>query len=116
MDMHFVPLFTKYNTKESKLAQFECHLFHITMTDNKINSTYFPHKALPKVYGEPTFKHIYDSTHVLLKQNASSIPMSLTGGNHGILALLLDHIEYKALVTEQEWLKPDHPGPPTTYY
>ena len=69
------------------------------MTDNKIDSAYFPCKALPKIFDKPMFKSIYD-THALLKQNASNIPTSLAGRNHGLLALFLDHIKYKAL-TEQ---------------
>jgi hypothetical protein len=80
------------------------------MTENKINATYFPHKTIPKVYGEPTFKSIYD-THALLKQNASSVPSSLAGGNHGLLALIIDNEEYNDL-TDQVWIEPDHPGAP----
>ena len=75
-----------------------------------MNSTLFPHKTLPKVYGEPTFKSIFD-THILLKQNASQVPSTLGGGGHGLLPLIMPHTEYVAL-TGAVWIEPPHPGPP----
>ena len=80
------------------------------MTENTIKTTYFPHQTLPKVYGQPTYKTLYETAQKL-RDNASAVKSTLGGGNHGLLALLMTPPTYHAL-TGHPWIDPVHPGNP----
>ena len=80
------------------------------MSENVIKSTYFPHQTLPKVYGEPSFKTLYDTAQ-RLRDNASAVKTTLGGGNHGLLAVLLTKAAYHA-ITGHHWVELVHPGNP----
>lgn len=68
----------------------------------------FPTPILPKIGGEPTREPILN-IHRLLCQNASAIPTSLGGGNHGHLALTLNNAEYQ-FRTGNAFVAPVNPG------
>ena len=78
------------------------------MAENSIKSTFFPHQTLPKVYGEPTFQTLYDTSQ-RLRDNASAVKTTLGGGGHGLLAVLLSPATYHA-ITGNVWAEPAHPG------
>ena len=63
---------------------------------------------ITRIIGTPTFKAI-NSRHKILKQNASSVRTTLGGGNHGLLALVLNAADYTQL-TNAVWIEPIHPG------
>ena len=50
--------------------------------------SYFEHPVLTAIYGEPTYEtlHHLKNEH---KANASSLPTTLGGGNHGYLIMIL---------------------------
>ena len=76
-----------------------------------VKDTYFQHKVLTKIHGKPT----YESLQYLLtelKANASSVPSTLGGGQHGHLGLLLSNARYAAVAPFQPaWVTPGNPGP-----
>ena len=78
------------------------------MAENSIKATFFPHQTLPKVYGEPTFQTLYDTSQ-RLRDNASAVKTTLGGGGHGLLAVLLSPATYHA-ITGHVWAEPAHPG------
>ena len=80
------------------------------MSENVIESTFFPYQTLPKVYGEPTFQTLYDTAQHL-QDNVSAVKTTLGGGNHGHLALILTPVVYHA-ITGHNWVEPVHPGNP----
>ena len=58
-----------------------------------VNDTFFQHKVLTKVHGQPS----YESLQILsteLKANAASVPSTLGGGLYGHLGLVLSLERY----------------------
>ena len=78
------------------------------MASNDASNAIDNFQPLTKVIGTPTFKAI-NARHKTLKQNASSVVTTLAGGNHGLLALVIDAAEYTQL-TNVVWIEPVNPG------
>jgi hypothetical protein len=75
-----------------------------------VNDTYFQHKVLTKIHGQPAYESLQNiSTE--LKANASSVPSTLGGGLHGHLGLLLSDARYITLPHAILWTTPGNPGP-----
>ena len=55
--------------------------------------SYFEHLVLTKIRGEPTYETLHHLKNEL-KGNASSVPTTLGGGNHGYLGMILMSAEY----------------------
>ena len=75
-----------------------------------VNDTYFQHKVLTRVHGQPT----YDTLQTLsteIKANAASVPSTLGGGSYGHLGLVLSADRYATLATALPWISPANPGP-----
>eukprot|EP00957_Ditylum_brightwellii_P017533 1320746-Ditylum_brightwellii.AAC.1 len=47
------------------------------------------HQVLPRNIGQPTYENLYEM-HKLLMENASTIPSTIGGGNHGHLGLVIE--------------------------
>ena len=74
-----------------------------------VNETYFQHKVLTRIHGQPT----YDSLQTLsteIKANAASVPSTLGGGQYGHLGLILSDARYTALAHTVPWISPANPG------
>ena len=71
---------------------------------------YFEHPTLTKIPGEPSYATLHTLTKEL-KANASSVPSTLGGGNHGYLGLVLSAANYALLTPNTPFLRPAHPGP-----
>jgi hypothetical protein len=85
------------------------------MVEEIING--FPNPIIPKIYHEPTFEDIQETTR-LLNDNAISIPSMAGGGAHGHLGIITTQVEYAAISTSP-WVKPYNPNaipiiPPVT--
>ena len=76
--------------------------------DTNYVDTYFDHKKLTKIHGEPTFQHLKDLKDQL-RANAASVPSTLGGGLYGHLGLVLDPTEYTS-VSGTPYVHP--PAPP----
>ena len=70
--------------------------------------TYFDHKKLTPISGEPTFQTLKDLKDEL-RANAASVPSDLGGGLYGHLGLVLSATEY-AQVTPHAYIRPADPG------
>ena len=71
--------------------------------------SYFNHLVLTKICGEPT----YETFHHLkndLKTNASSVPTTLVGGNHGYLGMILTSTEYRRITLTDPFTWPPNLG------
>jgi hypothetical protein len=75
-----------------------------------VKDTYFQHKVLTKIHGKPTYESL-QTAFTELKANASSVPSTLGGGQHGHLGLLLSNARYTALPNSLPWTTPGNPGP-----
>jgi hypothetical protein len=77
---------------------------------NGINylETYFEYPELTKISGEPNSESLYKLRNEL-KANAQSVYSNLSDGAHGHLALVVNATQY-ALITNQPFDRPDHPG------
>ena len=71
--------------------------------------TYFLHKELTKIHGEPTYETIHN-LHKEVKANAASVPSTLGGGALGHLGLAITPEQY-ALISNAAFVRPNHPGP-----
>eukprot|EP00957_Ditylum_brightwellii_P141240 10761021-Ditylum_brightwellii.AAC.1 len=69
----------------------------------------FPHLVLPRLVGQSTYKNLYE-IHKLLMENASKIPSTIGGGNHGHLGLIIEAPKYLQL-TGVAFTMPPNPGP-----
>jgi hypothetical protein len=76
-----------------------------------VKDTYFQHKVLTRIHGQPTYESLQNSLITELKANASSVPSTLGGGQHGHLGLLLSDERYIALPDTLQWVTPGNPGP-----
>lgn len=73
-----------------------------------VRDIYFQHRTLVKIHGKPT----YESLKILLNQikaNASSVPTTIGGGNHGHLGLVLSDLRY-ATLSNTPFATPHNPG------
>jgi hypothetical protein len=72
--------------------------------------TYFQHKLLTKVVGQPTYESLQNlSTEI--KANASSVPSTIGGGLYGHLGLILSDLRYATLADTVPWVTPTNPAP-----
>ena len=78
------------------------------MASNDASNAIENFQPITKVIGTPTFNAI-NARHKVLRQNASSVLTTLAGGNHGLLALILNDADYTAL-TGAVWIEPANPG------
>jgi hypothetical protein len=74
-----------------------------------VNDTYFQHKVLTKIHGQPSYESL-QNVSTELKANASSVPSILGGGQHGHLGLLLSDARYATLPHSIPWATPGNPG------
>ena len=75
-----------------------------------VTDTYFQHKVLSKVHGQPTYETLQTlSTEV--KANAASVPSTLGGGLYGHLGLIMSDERYATLANSVPWVTPGNPGP-----
>ena len=78
------------------------------MASNDASNAIENFQPITKVIGTPTFKAI-NARHKVLRQNSSSILTTLAGGNHGLLALIVNAADYTAL-TGAVWIEPVNSG------
>ena len=74
----------------------------------RVNDTYFQHPVLTRIHGPPA----YGTLQVIfseLKANASSVPSTLGGGQHGHLGLVLPEAKYLQLPNTAPWVTPLNP-------
>ena len=76
-----------------------------------VNDTYFQHKVLTRVHGQPTYKTLQTLLTTKIKANASSVPSTLGGGQYGHLRLILSAARYATLANTVPWVSPPNPGP-----
>ena len=69
----------------------------------------FPYPTIPRIEGRPTHQSIKE-LKTLLYENASSIPSTLGGGNHGHLGVPMATTAY-TLLTGTAFNAPANPGP-----
>jgi hypothetical protein len=83
------------------------------MVSSGINyrETYLEFPELTKLQGKPNAESLYKLRNEL-KANAQAVTSSLSDGAHGHLALVLSVTQY-ALLTNQPFVRPVHPGPLT---
>ena len=81
----------------------------MVLTGINYQETYFEFPELTKLQGEPTSESLFKLCNEL-KANAQSIYSNLSDGFHGHLALVLSAAQY-ALLTDQPFERPVHPGP-----
>ena len=70
---------------------------------------YFEHKALTQIIGEPTLSTLRLMI-LQLKANASSVPSTLGGGQHGYIGVILSPVTYSTLNPMQPFVPPVHLG------
>lgn len=75
-----------------------------------VNDTYFQHKVLTRIHGQPTYETL-QTLATELKANAASVPSTLGGGRFGHLGLILSDIRYATLADTVPWVSPANPGP-----
>jgi hypothetical protein len=75
-----------------------------------VNDTYFQHKVLTRVHGQPTYETL-QTLATEIKANASSVPSTLGGGQYGHLGLILSTDRYATLANTVPWVSPPNPGP-----
>jgi hypothetical protein len=75
-----------------------------------VKDTYFQHKVLTKIHGQPTYESL-QNLFTELKANASSVPSTLGGGQNGHLGQMLYDVRYAALPHATPWVSPGNPGP-----
>jgi hypothetical protein len=75
-----------------------------------VNDTFFQHKVLTKVHGQPTYESL-QTISTELKANAASVPSTLGGGLYGHLGLVLSPGRYATLANTVPWVTPVNPPP-----
>jgi hypothetical protein len=75
-----------------------------------VNDTYFQHKVLTKIHGQPSYE-CFQNVSTELKANATSVTSTLGGGQNGHLGLLLSNARYIILPHAIPWGTPGNPGP-----
>jgi hypothetical protein len=84
--------------------------FLMTTSLPSVNDTYFQHKVLTRVHGQPTYETL-QTISIEIKANASSVPSTLGGGLYGHLGLVLSADRYATLAGTVPWISPPNPGP-----
>jgi hypothetical protein len=75
-----------------------------------VNDTYFQHKVLTKIHGQPVYESLQTLT-TEIKANAVSVPSTLGGGLYGHLGLIVSDERYATLANTVPWISPTNPGP-----
>jgi len=75
-----------------------------------VTDTYFQHKVLTRLHGQPTFETLQTLANEI-KANAASVPSTLGGGHFGHLGLILSDARYATLADTIPWISPVNPGP-----
>jgi hypothetical protein len=65
--------------------------------------------VLTKIHGKPVYESL-QNVLIELKANASSVPSTLGGGQHGHLGLLLSTVRYLTVPLAVPWVTPGNPG------
>jgi hypothetical protein len=82
----------------------------MTVSDGiNYHETYFEYPELTKIHGEPNSESLYKVCNELMA-NVQSVDSNLSDGARGHLALVLTAAQY-ALITDEPFVRPDHPGP-----
>ena len=71
--------------------------------------SYFEHLVLTEIRGEPTYETLHHLKNEL-KENASLVPSTLGGGNHGYLGIILTPTEYRHIAPTNPFTRPPNPG------
>ena len=71
--------------------------------------SYFEHRVLTKIHREPTYETLHHLKNEL-KTNASSVPTTLGGNNHGYLGMILTSAEYHRITLADTFTRPPNPG------
>ena len=71
--------------------------------------SYFENPVLTAIRGEPTYETLHHIKNEL-KSNASSVPTTLGGGNHGYLCMILASAEYRRIAPTDTFTRPQNPG------
>ena len=74
-----------------------------------VSETYFQHKVLTKISGQPTYETLLVLSNEV-RANAASVPSTLGGGLYGHLGLTMSDIRYATLANSAPWITPGHPG------
>ena len=74
-----------------------------------VNETYFQHKVLTRLHGQPTYETL-QTLSTEIKANAASVPSTLGGGQYGHLGLILSDARYITLAHTIPWISPANPG------
>jgi hypothetical protein len=75
-----------------------------------VTDTYFQHKVLTSLHGQPTYKTL-QTLATEIKANAASVLSTLGGGHFGHLGLILSDARYATLAITVPWISPVNPGP-----
>ena len=79
------------------------------MSSNDASTAIGSFQSILTCISTPTYTDVTER-HQILKQNASIVTTTLTGGNHGLLlVLIIPNAEY-VLLTQQVWIEPPNPG------
>jgi uncharacterized coiled-coil protein SlyX len=73
-------------------------------------NTYFEYTDLTKIHGAPTAENLLRMQREL-RANASSVYSDLAGGEHGHLFLVLTDVQIGIVAPNQQYDRPQHPGP-----
>ena len=73
-------------------------------------NTYFEYTDLTKIHGAPTAENLLRMQREL-RANASSVYSDLAGGQHGHLFLVLTDVQIGIVAPNQQYDRPQHPGP-----
>ena len=71
--------------------------------------SYFKHPVLTRIRREPTYETLHHLKNEL-KSNASFIPTTLVGGNHGYLGVILTPVEYHRIAPADLFIRPPNLG------
>ena len=71
--------------------------------------SYFEHPVLTMIRGGPTYETLHHLKNEL-KANASSVPTTLGGGNHGYLGMVLAPAEYHHILPNYPFTRLPNPG------
>ena len=80
----------------------------LTSSVNYIDS-YFEHSVLTTICREPTYETPHHLNNELIA-NASSVPTTLGGGNHGYLVMVLTQADYHRISPNDPFTRRPNPG------
>ena len=73
---------------------------------------YFMYKNLIQISGKPSFPTLHQLL-LELKANAGSVPISLGGGDHDFIGIILPAPTYATIAPMTSFIIPVYPGMPT---